>query len=207
MLSDQIYTGEDGLAPKLRNELLRLAAFQNPEFYRARAMRLPIFGKPRFITCAEDYPGHIALPRGVLGKLHDLAGELGIAVEIDGQRYAGNGIATAFSGTLTSEQERAAEALLAEETGVQSATTGFGKTVVAAAVIARRGVNTLVVAHRRQLLDQWIARLGTFLDTSNISIGHLGAGKRRLSRHVDIGSCKASSGGAKSTIAWPSTDS
>lgn len=186
VLSDQIYIGKDGLAPKLRNELLRLAAFQNPEFYRAQAMRLPTFGKPRVIACAEDYPGHIALPRGVLGKLHDLAGELGIAVEVDDQRYAGNGIAAAFRGTLTAEQERAAEALLAKDTGVLSATTGFGKTVVAAAVMARRGVNTLILVHRRQLLDQWIARLAAFLDTRNISIGHLGAGKRKLSGHVDI---------------------
>lgn len=184
--SDQIYVAKPGLAPKFRNELLRLAAFQNPEFYRAQAMRLPTFGKPRVITCAEDYPGHIALPRGVLGKLSGLADELGVKIEVDDQRCAGTPIETAFIGELTSQQAEAAEMLMTEDDGVLSATTGFGKTVLAAAMIARRGVNTLILVHRRQLLDQWLARLDAFLDTTEVSIGHLGSGKRKLTGKIDV---------------------
>jgi hypothetical protein len=44
------------------NRLIRLAAFQNPEFYKAQAMRLSTFGKPRIISCAEDFPQHAGLP-------------------------------------------------------------------------------------------------------------------------------------------------
>jgi len=186
VLSDQIYIAKEGLTPALRNELLRLAAFQNPEFYRAQAMRLPTFGKPRIIACAEDYPEHIALPRGVLETLRDFAIKIGISLNLDDQRYAGEPIKTVFKGILTDRQNQAAEALLAEDTGVLSATTGFGKTVLAAALIAERGVNTLILVHRRQLLDQWLARLEAFLDTSTLTIGHLGSGKRKLSGHIDI---------------------
>jgi len=35
-----ICLAKEGLHPGLRNRLLRVAAFQNPEFYRAQAMRL-----------------------------------------------------------------------------------------------------------------------------------------------------------------------
>jgi len=101
VLSDQIYITKDGLPPALRNELLRLAAFQNPEFYRAQAMRLPTFGKPRIIACAEDYPEHIALPRGVLDALRGFTDEMGISLALDDQRYAGESIKTEFQGTLT----------------------------------------------------------------------------------------------------------
>jgi superfamily II DNA or RNA helicase len=186
VLSDQAYIAKEGLPPRLHNELLRLAAFQNPEFYRAQAMRLPTFGKPRVITCAEDYPGHIALPRGILGQLYAMANELGVKIEVDDQRYSGSPIETLFKGKLTPKQAEAAEALLAEDNGVLSATTGFGKTVLAAAMIVRRAVNTLILVHRRQLLDQWLARLDAFLDTTNVSIGHLGSGKRRLSGQIDV---------------------
>ncbi|MDF0599419.1 DEAD/DEAH box helicase family protein [Psychromarinibacter sp. C21-152] len=186
VLGDQIYIRKAGLAPSLRNRLLRLAAFQNPEFYRAQAMRLPTFGKPRVIACAEDYADHIALPRGVLGALQDLATEAGILLEVDDQRYGGARIKTRFTGSLTQKQDWAAKALLAEDAGVLSATTGFGKTVLAASLIASRGVNTLILVHRRQLLDQWLTRLETFLDTSNTAIGHVGSGKRKLSGKIDV---------------------
>ncbi|MDZ7615405.1 MAG: restriction endonuclease subunit R, partial [Patescibacteria group bacterium] len=65
-LADQLYVAKDALPPELRNRLVRLAAFQNPEFYKAQAMRLPTYGKPRIIACAEDYPRHVGLPRGCL---------------------------------------------------------------------------------------------------------------------------------------------
>lgn len=186
VLSDQIYITKDGLPPSVRNELLRLAAFQNPEFYRAQAMRLPTFGKPRIIACAEDYPDHIALPRGVLERLKLFAEEMGISLTLDDQRYSGVPIKTAFKGVLTGDQGQATNVLLAEDIGVLSATTGFGKTVLAAAMIAKRGVNTLILVHRRQLLDQWLARLEAFLSTDSVSIGHLGSGKRKLTGQIDV---------------------
>ncbi len=66
VLGNQIYIAKEGLPPGLRNRLLRLAAFQNPEFYKAQAMRLSTYDKPRIIACAEDHPHHIGLPRGCL---------------------------------------------------------------------------------------------------------------------------------------------
>ena len=152
ILGNEIYTPKDGLSPWLRNQLIRLAAFQNPEFYKAQAMRLGTYGKPRIVSCAEDHAGHIGLPRGCLADLCHLLKELKIALTVQDERCVGEPVEVAFHGTLRPDQQKAANALLAHDTGVLAATTAFGKTVIAAWLIAARGVSTLVLVHRRQLL-------------------------------------------------------
>lgn len=186
VLGDGIYLAKDVLPPALRNRLLRLAAFQNPEFYRAQAMRLPTYEKPRIIACGEDLPAHIGLPRGCLEEILTLFTELKIQPLIRDQRVAGTPLDLQFTGTLRPEQETAAAAMLAHETGVLSATTAFGKTVLAAHLIAARGVNTLILVHRQQLLEQWIERLSSFLGLPAKSIGRLGGGHKNLTGGIDV---------------------
>jgi superfamily II DNA or RNA helicase/very-short-patch-repair endonuclease len=187
VLGNQIYIAKEGLNPGLRNRLLRLAAFQNPEFYRAQAMRLSTYNKPRVVGCAEDLPHHIGLPRGCLDDVRKLLAELGVSMVIRDERHHGSSLEVTFQGELRREQKAAADALLRHETGVLAATTAFGKTVVAAWLIARRGVNALVLVHRRQLLDQWVERLSTFLDIPVKSIGRIGGGRSRPTGKVDVG--------------------
>ena len=186
VLGDQIYIAKASLTPALRNRLLRLAAFQNPEFYRAQVMRLPTYDKPRIIHCAEDHPQHIALPRGCLGDVEALLDDLKIKVFLHDERFGGRPIVATFKGELRPDQQLAANALLAHETGVLSATTAFGKTVLAAWLIARRGVNTLVLVHRQQLLEQWVERLSEFLDLPEVSIGRIGGGRRKPTGIIDV---------------------
>jgi superfamily II DNA or RNA helicase len=186
VLGNQIYIAIEGLHPTLRNRLLRLAAFQNPEFYKAQAMRLSTYGKPRVVACAEDHPHHIGLPRGCLDEIRQSLSELHIRVAIRDERNPGRRLDVSFAGELRAEQQRAAEAMLAHDTGVLAATTAFGKTVVAAWLAAQRGVNTLVLVHRRQLLDQWIERLSTFLAIPATSIGRIGGGRSRPTGRLDV---------------------
>ena len=186
VLGNQIYIAKEALVPALRNRLLRLAAFQNPEFYKAQAMRIPTYDKPRIIACAEDHPHHIGLPRGCLDDLLELLSDLKVTPIVRDERLAGLPLRVTFRGELRPEQRIAADAMLAHETGVLSATTAFGKTVVAAWLIAQRGVNALVLVHRRQLLDQWVERLSAFLDLPSTGIGQIGGGRDRASGQVDV---------------------
>ncbi|MCH7228789.1 TOTE conflict system archaeo-eukaryotic primase domain-containing protein [Haloferula sp. A504] len=186
VLGDQIYLAKNELPAALRNRLVRLAAFQNPEFYRAQAMRLPTYGKPRIISCAEDLPEHIGLPRGCIDELKTLLRAHKIKRRIRDERVTGEPLEVKFTGTLRPEQEAAAKAMLAHDTGVLAATTAFGKTVLAAHLIAARGVNTLVLVHRQQLMEQWVERLSAFLDIPVKSIGRLGGGRRKLTGGLDV---------------------
>jgi len=186
VLSNQVYIDRSALPPALVNRLIRLAAFQNPEFYAAQAMRLPTFGKPRVISCAELFTKHIALPRGCLDAALELFGFNGIRPNLRDERRDGTPLAIQFLGTLTAEQQSAAEALMAHDTGVLAATTAFGKTIVAASLIAERNRNTLVLVHRQQLLDQWVARLRAFLDINPDRIGVVSGGKKRPTGVIDV---------------------
>jgi len=186
VLGDQIYVAEENLVPGLRNRLLHLAAFQNPEFYRAQAMRLPTYEKPRIIACAENHPKHFALPRGCLDDVLETLRALKIQPLLRDERFGGAALDVSFRGILRADQQVAAAALLRHDTGVLAATTAFGKTVVAAWLIAQRGVNTLVLVHRRQLLEQWIERLASFLGVPANSIGRLGGGRNKLTGILDV---------------------
>ncbi len=185
-LSDQVCIPKENLPPALRNRLMGLAAFQNPEFYRSQSMRVSTWGKPRIISCVEDQPRHLALPRGCFEEVKALLRDLKIKVNVRDERVCGEPIDVCFQGQLRPEQETAARKLLAHDTGVLSATTAFGKTVVAAWMISQRGVNTLILVHRRQLLDQWVERLSEFLGIPCKDIGRIGGGRRKLTGRVDV---------------------
>ena len=168
------------------NRLLRLAAFQNPEFYKAQAMRLPTYNKPRVIACGQEFPQHIAVPRGCLAETLALLESHKIRPETRDERFAGTPIEAEFQGQLRPLQEEAVAKITSHDEGILCAPTAFGKTAVAAWLIAKRKVNTLVVVHRQQLLDQWQERLGMFLDLPAKAIGHVGGGKTERTGCVDV---------------------
>lgn len=185
-LANLIYFEKAELPQALANRLIRLAAFQNPEFYKAQAMRMSVWDKPRVIGNAENYPQHIALPRGCLDAALALLQENGIACDLHDERFAGEPIDVAFAGSLRLDQEAAVSGMLHHDAGVLCAPTAFGKTVTAAAMIARRGVNTLVLVHRTELLKQWQERLQAFLGVGKGVVGTIGGGKARPSGKIDI---------------------
>ena len=109
VIKDLVYIEKEGLPPSLLNALTQLAAFQNPEFYRAQAMRLPTFHLPRIIRCAEDFPQHIGLPRGCLEEVCRFFEDGGTTVTIDDQRNEPTPIKVQFRGQLRPEQEESGQ--------------------------------------------------------------------------------------------------
>ncbi len=186
VLANQIFIAKAELPQQLMNRLIRLAAFQNPEFYKAQAMRLPVWSKPRIIGCAENFSEHIGLPRGCFDALMDMLKENGVKAEIQDERISGSFLSVDFTGTLKADQKEAVEVMLKHETGVLHAPTAFGKTVLAAAIIANRKISTLVLVHRTDLLLQWKERLRSFLTITENSLGFLGGTKKNLTGVLDI---------------------
>ncbi len=186
VISQQIFVEKEGLPSSLLNQVKRLAAFQNPEFYKKQAMRLSTALTPRVISCAEDLPDHIGLPRGCLDDLRELLRDNSVTLVLEDRRHAGEPYDVSFRGELSKAQERAVRAMLAHDGGVFVAPPASGKTVVGIKLIAARGRNTLVLVHRAQLLDQWRARLSMFLDLDPKEIGQIGAGKRKVTGKIDV---------------------
>ena len=185
-LANLIYFEKKKLPQPLLNRLIRLAAFPNPEFFKAQAMRFPVWDKPRIIGCAENYPKHVALPRGCLDAARELLRDNKIRCDIHDERFAGEPLDLAFAGTLRPDQETAVTAMLRYDTGLLCTPTAFGKSVSAAALIARRGVSTLVLVHRTELLRQWQESLQLFLGVGKGIVGTIGGGKAKRTGKIDI---------------------
>lgn len=186
VISQRLFIEKAELPSALLNQIKRVAAFQNPEFYKKQMMRLSTAGTPRVITCVEEFPEHIALPRGCRQEVEDLLREHGIALAVKDERHIGNRLRLRFHGQLTPVQKRAAEALLRHDTGVFVAPPGLGKTVLATHLLAKRGRNTLILVHRSPLLDQWVTQLSMFLGIDEAKIGRIGGGKRRDNGTLDV---------------------
>ncbi|WP_340006085.1 DEAD/DEAH box helicase family protein [Paenibacillus sp. FSL K6-0276] len=177
--SDRLYILKSGLPSSAIHALIKIASFSNPDFYKAQAMRLSTYGKPRVISCAEDLENYVVLPRGCLQDLLSFFEHNQVKVSLKDQRSSGTSIEAEFTGTLTTLQDTAARAILNRDIGVLSAATAFGKTVVAASIIASRKTNTLILVHRRELMEQWQERLQTFLEVPKQAIGLIGGGKNK----------------------------
>jgi superfamily II DNA or RNA helicase len=185
-LSNLIYVEKKDLPPAIVKMLRGLATFSNPEFYQAQKMRLPTYDKPRIIDCSEDLPCHIGLPRGCLEKMVKVFADFHIQVEFKDKRNTGASIDVSFLGDLSPQQKAVLMAIGVHDNGVLSASTAFGKTVVAINLIAERKVNTLILVHRSQLMDQWKEQLAVFLGIPHTSIGEVGGGKDTRTGIIDI---------------------
>jgi superfamily II DNA or RNA helicase len=186
VLAQRLFVEKAGLPSALLNQVKRLAAFQNPEFYKKQSLRLSTTLTPRIITCAENLPQHISLPRGCRFDLEVLLREYASTLDVDDQRVTGSPLDARFEGRLTPIQARAAEAILAHDMGVFVAPPGAGKTVVGTYLVASRACSTLILVHRQPLLDQWRAQLAMFLGVDQKEIGQIGGGKRIATGRIDI---------------------
>lgn len=188
VLADRLYLASSSLTPALRLALMRLSAFWNPAWREAQALRLPIYNIPSVICCAELFPEHLALPRGCLPDLQKLLHRHHINFHLEDRRAPATHTPFIFQGHLRPDQDTAFEALLKHDFGILVAPTGFGKTVLAAALIAARHTPTLILTHRTTLLRQWRERLQTFLGLSSREIGLYTGTTKRLTGCLDIAS-------------------
>ena len=183
VLSNCVQISKKGSSEKALGVLRRTAVFLNPEYFKNLRMHLPLYNIPRYIDCSKENDDYLLLPRGNLPKVIEKLEEANANYEITDERETGKKIDLQFTGELYDEQKDALKALLKEDVGIISAGTGFGKTVVASALIAERNVNTLILVQSHALLEQWKKSIKQFLD---ITPGTIAAGKNKSTGIVDI---------------------
>ena len=191
ILDNQIYVKKLKLLPNEISYLKRLASFTNPEFYEKQRLRLPIYKTPRIISCFEEDERFLILPRGCMDKIRTICEKSNVKLIIKDNRELGVKTDYNFVETLNKKQEKVMNELLKYDTGVLCATTGFGKTVIAAKIITKLKVNALVLVNRNNLLEQWKERLSYFLDINKKEIGQIGASKENLNGKLDIASVQS----------------
>ena len=197
--ANMLFIPKAGISQRALNRLKRLASFKNPVFYRNQAMRLPTFGHPRIISCADETEKYLCLPRGCDGDLCAFFENIKIDVNFIDKTNSGKPIKVEFNGQLRGEQPLALEQMLQNDTGILSGTTAFGKTIVGIKLIAEKKVNTLILVDKISLLSQWKEKLSQFLifnekppetgtkkGRKRSIIGQLGSGKNTLNGIVDV---------------------
>ena len=187
VVANRVYIKTESVPSVLLNQLKRLAAFQNPEFYKRQNMRFSTHATPRVICCAEIVDGYLSLPRGCLGDVIVVMEEYGIQVEQRDERVAGKKIKSKFNGQLTRVQQNLARKVLKHDVGILVTPPGVGKTVMAIHAIAKRKTNVLILVHRKPLLEQWRMQLASFLGMDIKEIGQIGSGKNNVTGSIDVG--------------------
>ena len=164
VLADRIYIDSSGMSNKTKRQLRRMATFSNKQYFQNQAMDMPNYDESRFIYLGSDEGKYIVLPRGLREEILKKFDNAGISYKIEDKRTKGRKLNISFKGELRESQIPAVETMLENETGILHAATAFGKTVVCCDMIARRGISTLILVDRADLMNQWIKRLDEFLD-------------------------------------------
>ena len=164
VLADRIYIDSTGMSNKTKRQLRRMATFSNKQYFQNQAMDMPNYDESRFIYLGSDEGKYIVLPRGLREEILKKFDNAGISYKIEDKRTQGRELNISFKGELRESQIPAVETMLENETGILHAATAFGKTVVCCDMIARRGISTLILVDRADLMNQWIKRLEEFLD-------------------------------------------
>lgn len=164
VLADRIYIDSSGMSNKVKRQLRRMATFSNKQYFQNQAMDMPNYDESRFIYLGSDEGRYIVLPRGLRDEILKKFDNAGVSYEIEDKRAQGRKINISFKGELRESQIPAVKTMLENETGILHAATAFGKTVVCCDMIAKRGVSTLILVDRADLMNQWLKRLDEFLD-------------------------------------------
>ena len=183
ILSNCVQIKKEGISEKALGVFRRTAVFLNPQYFKNLRMHLPLYNIPRYIDCSKENDDYLLLPRGNLSKVTEKLDEAHVKYEIKDERESGEKINLKFEGELYEEQNEALKSFLKEDVGILSAGTGFGKTVVASALIAKRKINTLILVQSHALLEQWKKSVKQFL---GIVPGTIAAGIDKSTGVVDI---------------------
>lgn len=191
VFSDGLYIDALNLMPRIQNQIRSLAAFDNPIFYKNKALGYSNYYNYSTVYLGKDIDGYIRLPRGLKEKLFEKLEEAGIVYELEDKRQTGRPIRVEFKGDLRSRQDLAADAMFLSENGILNAATGFGKTVIASYLIGKRKLNTLIILQNSQLIDQWINELSSFLDIKEKPVEYKTKGGKIRKRDSVIGMLRA----------------
>ncbi len=164
VLDDGVYVDSLNLLPALQNQIKGMATIDNPEFWKRDRLGRSNYYNLRTISMWSESEGYIRVPIGLLERIETKCNDAGISVKKHDNRSHGRPIRVKFKGELRDQQELASMQLEKNENGIICAPPAFGKTVLAAYMISKRKVNTLILLDKTDLVDQWIAELTRFLD-------------------------------------------
>ena len=185
-LNNIVSINRAGINGLLRAYLKEELNFSNTEFIIKKKSGRNTFGTERYFKFIEETEHTIIIPKGFIGKLIRFCREKQFEFDFIDERKKLDIVTFQFNAILRKHQDAAIEASTKKDIGVIVAPPGSGKTVVGLKVIAEKQQPALIVVHRKQLAEQWIERIETFLGIPKNQIGKIGQGKNKIGKQITI---------------------
>lgn len=187
LVGNQIAIDRSQLTPELTNFLKVELNFINTEYLTKRSLGKSTFHVQKYLKLIEESKNVVFLPRGFLNKLVVFLDVNAIKYSVRLEHAVLDEIISDSSITLTPNQAIAVDSALAHEQGVIVAPSGSGKTIIDFEIIARRKLPALILVHRKQILDQWVERIQTFLGIPKTQIGQYSGSKKKIGKQITVG--------------------
>ncbi|MCX5827602.1 MAG: DEAD/DEAH box helicase [Deltaproteobacteria bacterium] len=171
----------------LLRELRDKLTIKNPAYLDALKMGRWTGNLDEYLSFFRLREKAMILPRGFTGQLIAMTRRAGIPYQLIDNRRVLPEVDFTFAGKLRDFQGVAVAEMLKKDFGTLSAATGSGKTIMALKIIAQRRQPTLIIVHTKELLDQWVERIGTYLDIPKKEIGIIGNGKKLIGEKITVG--------------------
>jgi superfamily II DNA or RNA helicase len=186
VLNNEIHIKRIGLPASLFVFLKEELNFANNEYQVKKNINKNTFGIKRYFKLLNETSESISVPRGFIGKLLRFCKEHQIEYILEDQRKKAEPVSFKGSITLSEHQLFAQQAATKKDFGIIVAPPGSGKTVLSLAIIKDKQQPALILVHRKQLADQWMERIESFLGIPKKDIGRLGQGKNKAGKHITV---------------------
>ena len=185
-LSNVVRINRNGLPTSLINFLKEELNFANTEYFIKTKAGKSTFETERYFKFVEETENEVIVPRGFIGKLIRFCQANNIEYSFNDLRIKLKPVEFQFNAQLRVHQQSAIETVDKKDFGVIVAPPGSGKTIVGLKIISDRSQPALIIVHRKQLVEQWIERIETFLGIPKHEIGRIGQGKSKVGKKITI---------------------
>ena len=185
-LSNVVSINRNGLSTSLINFLKEELNFANTEYFIKTKAGKNTFETDRYFKFVEENENEVIVPRGFIGKLIRFCQGNNIEYSFNDTRKKLDSVDFQFNAQLREHQQIAIETVAKKDFGVIVAPPGSGKTIVGLKIISDKSQPALIIVHRKQLVEQWIERIETFLGIPKHEIGRIGQGKSKVGKKITI---------------------
>ena len=185
-LANDIKINRNAISTPLINFLKEELNFLNSEFLIKKKMGKSAFGTERYFKLVEENENEVIIPRGFIGKIIRFCRENNIEYDFKDERKKLKGVTFLFNAQLRENQQIVIDTIAKKDLGVVVAPPGSGKTIIGLKIIADKKQPALIIIHRKQIADQWIERIETFLGIPKNEIGKIGQGKTKIGKQITV---------------------
>lgn len=185
-LNNHIKIPRAQLNPGLVNFLRDNLNFVNSEYIIKKKLGKNTFGTEGYFRMLEERDGYVVIPRGFVRELLLYCKEKHISYQLNDERKKLTEVNYSFKGSLYDYQKAAVDTVTKKEMGVIVAPPGSGKTIIGLSIIAQKEQPSLIIVHRKQLFDQWIERIQSFLGIADTFIGKIVQGQQKIGTHITV---------------------